>query len=496
MASKPMKLHTSARSSSPSRPRRLRDFLRQKYERIPKTRRHAMLAATCLLWFAVVGVVAGVASLRHSPGGPGSNTSTTTTSPSWVGPAGNTSHHMALSIMSRKQGIMTPASPSDPGAALEAGIVQKALAAYTSYHGTDPEIQAYIDLSTVSAARLMADEAADLARWPLDRLAVGNAMLADTTGDQAVADALPALRKTVHHNNVNPDDGDGGGMWYWQEYPGWAYLDGAYGLAPFVAADYARGMAGDDTVTTSSTGGQGHKAAHTLAQLDLLWAHTRDAATGLLVHGYYYHHEDGITGPEASGVVWARGVALFLMALVDTLELVWPKWRGGGLEWGRPPPEVMLLRRMSGMYASLAMDVLRYVDDESRGWFQVVDAAGREGNYVESSATAMFAYALLKGARLGYLGPDPENAVLAVEAGYAAHKMLVERFVSGSGEGEGLLDWAGTVGVCSLNSTADYEYYVSRPLVPNSALGAAAFVLASVEVERLGGDAAVGVKLR
>ena len=35
-------------------------------------------------------------------------------------------------------------------------------------------------------------------------------------------------------------------------------------------------------------------------------------------------------------------------------------------------------------------------------FWQVVDKAGEEGNYLETSGSAMIAYAMMKGARLGY----------------------------------------------------------------------------------------------
>ncbi|POS81017.1 glycosyl Hydrolase Family 88 [Diaporthe helianthi] len=496
----------SPTSSISSRPRRLRDFLQQKYESIPKTKRHAMLAITCLLWFVVVGAVSGIASLEHGADRPAAgeaNTDNTSSSPTTSSAAPTTStgpisYRMALSIMSRQQGIMN--TTTEPGAALQAGIVQKAFAALNAYHGSSqPEIQAYIDKSTAAAASLMTNEAADLTHWPLDRLSNGNAMLADTTNSPTVAAALDALRNTVHLNNMN----DESGLWYWQNYPYWSYLDGMYSLGPFVAQDYTHGTAGDDAVITI-TSTPSHDATQALAdkamlQFDLLWMHCRNSTTGLLVHGYDANRAapwaSKVTG--ASGVVWARGLGWFMMAVVDTMELVWPTWHGGGEGAAVPAPQVPYFRRLRGMYVSLVMAVLRYADEEETasgegggvGWFQVVDGAGREGNYVESSATAMFAYALLKGARLGYLGPD--DVPLAREAGVAAHKLLLGRFVTVNEDG--LFDWAGSVGVCSLNSTATYDYYVSQPLVPNSVLGAAAFVLASVEVERLN-DVSVGLQ--
>ena len=47
--------------------------------------------------------------------------------------------------------------------------------------------------------------------------------------------------------------------------------------------------------------------------------------------------------------------------------------------------------------------MIAFQDAESGMFWQVVDKAGVEGNYLETSGSALFAYAALKGVRLGYL---------------------------------------------------------------------------------------------
>lgn len=75
---------------------------------------------------------------------------------------------------------------------------------------------------------------------------------------------------------------------------------------------------------------------------------------------------------------------------------------------------------------------------------------GREKNYIESSGTAMFIYAMLKGIRMGYL--DSETYL---ETATVAYEKMVERFVSVNADGG--LDWAGTVSVGSLSGKGDYD---------------------------------------
>lgn len=401
-----------------------------------------MFALLCLVSFLAVGGISGAASLKHNHvlgenehGKPYSVFNST---------------NMALSIIARQQGIMI--NNTTPSSALQAGIVQKAFAAYNQYYGAHPQIQEYIDHSSAASARYMASTIDDVKNWPLDRLSNGNAMLRGT--DPAYGIALAALRDSIHLNQRNKEEG----LWYWESYPDWSYLDGMYSLGPFLALDsglppaaHARSNA-DSNITTAEIGPSPDPDATTPAlndmglQFRLLWDHCYNATTGLLVHGYDASRRASWASRTsgASAVVWGRSLGWFMMALVDTLELL--RGQGGGHE--HQPPS------LTGMYQSLAQGVMRHADTPgSGGWFQVVDMPRRQGNYVESSATAMFAYALLKGARLGYLGPAETTA--AREAGRAAYYLLLREFVTV--EDDGTLGWNGTVAVCSLNSTATYD---------------------------------------
>lgn len=388
-----------------------------------------MIALLCLVSFFVVGAISGVASQSHNTNRTQSNNASNSTS-------------MILSIISREQGIMT--NNTSAGSALQAGIVQKAFTAYNAYYGRHAQIQEHIDRSTISAARYMASTIDDVKDWPLDRLSNGNAMLGG--GDPSYAAALDALRDSVRLNQRNDENG----LWYWESYPEWSYLDGMYSLGPFAALDSR--LTVNATVTPTNRIDTRDSAAieDMHLQFRLLWDHCYNSTTGLLVHGYDASRKASWASRTngASAVVWGRSLGWFMMALVDTLELL----------YGAATPAVPSSEPLLGMYQRLAVSVMGYADKGSRGWYQVVDMAGREGNYVESSATAMFSYALLKGARLRYL--DPADITTAREAGRAAYFLLAREFVTT--EPDGTLGFNGTVAVCSLNSSA--TYHVSLPI--------------------------------
>ncbi|KAI1472337.1 glycoside hydrolase family 105 protein [Daldinia caldariorum] len=382
---------------------------------------------------------------------------------------------MASSIMSRSQGIMTGNGGSSE--LLQAGFTQRALTALAAQYPSDAftsDAKAYVLSSASSVSPFVRNATRDALAYPLDRLSNGLALLDLatptenlTSGPGSFAIAATALRESIDLNRRNAE----GGMWYYT-YPHWSYLDGMYSLAPFyvrfhVEAETAYPIPEWKQATVDA-------ANDTYHQLDLLWRHTRNASSGLLAHGYDASRTAVWADPDtgASPHVWGRSLGWYAMALVDLLEVL---------------PESAALCEYRDLVLeklrSLAGAIVKAVDPATGGWWQVLDEPGREGNYIESSGSAMFAYALLKGTRLGYFATDATLASAAVDAAIRGHGYLTDTFVVR--ETNGTLGYNGTVSVCSLNSTATYEYYIGQPINYNSVLGSAAYILASLEVERL-----------
>lgn len=348
---------------------------------------------------------------------------------------------MASSLISRKDGIMTgTGGVSEP---LQAGFTQKAFAALLAqYPHDDIHAQEYIEASVDSVAPYLSNATTDALDYPLDRLSNGNAMISLLAGAQgsqgnetsSYQAALDGLRQSIDLNRRNEEDG----LWYYT-YPNWSYLDGMYSLVPFYTL-----------YTFSHSGSNGSLINQTalddvLLQVDLIWQHCLNASSGLLVHGYDASltavWADPITG--ASPHVWGRSLGWYLMALVDTLEIL-PR---------ASPTGEKVASVLIGKFRSLAAAVIGAVDPVTGGWWQVMDMPGRDGNYIESSGSAMFTYALFKGHRLGYLG-DNDTAVAPVVA-RRAYEYLTDAFVVH--DTNGTLSYNGTVSVCSLNSAASYE---------------------------------------
>lgn len=342
--------------------------------------------------------------------------------------ATNFSVWMATSIIARGQGVLS--GPSDRSQLLQTGITQNAfhrLVEQYPHHPSAKLVQSYIAKSVDSVLSTVSNAMQDTS-FPLDRLSTGNNLIAlyESTGNETYRAAFEALRQSI---NLQPQNAEGG-YWYYV-YPEWSYLDGMFSLVPFYTL-YTTLF--DNANTTAVT-------ADIVKQLDLLWEHCHNDTTGLLVHGYDESRTavwaDPVTG--ASPHVWGRSLGWYAMALVDTLE---------ALPGGR---QSAAWTHLEERFEQLAGAVVKAVDEKSGAWWQVLDQPGREGNYIESSGSAMFVYSLLKGVRLGYLRREERWTAVAARA----YEYVVDNFVVDNRNGT--TGYNGTVAVCSLNSTASYE---------------------------------------
>ncbi|KAF5858939.1 hypothetical protein ETB97_003542 [Aspergillus alliaceus] len=374
---------------------------------------------------------------------------------------------MADSVISRGQAILHPGTTPEASTFLQVGVFQNAILQLKNHYGTPEQACAqanwdeYLAESTESVMPWLLNSTQDT-HYPLDRFSDGNALFNqyETTRNETYKVALDALRQSIDLQPRNKYEG----YWYFK-YPNWSYLDGMYSLIPFYSTYTAHFTPHNRTAV----------AKDLVYQLELLWTHCRQNSTGLLVHGYDAS-ETAVWANQATGaspIVWIRSLGWYMMALVDLLELSRPHGVLSQDQWNH------IHRR----FVALSNAVMAAADPDSGCWWQVMTEPRREGNYIESSGSAMFTYALYKGARLGYLngrrdkysGPGPTD--LASKC----YGHMVEDFVVDNKNGT--LGYNGTVSVCSLNSSATYEYYVHQPLLYNSVHGSASFILASLEHE-------------
>ncbi|HEX4758202.1 MAG TPA: glycoside hydrolase family 88 protein [Terracidiphilus sp.] len=247
-----------------------------------------------------------------------------------------------------------------------------------------------------------------------------------------------------------------GGFWHKQRYPNQMWLDGLYMAEPFYA-EYA------------SISHQPEKFADITHQFVLVAEHMRDAKTGLLYHGWDESKEqrwaDKKTG--LSPEIWGRAMGWYMMALVDTLDYY--------------PADDAERKQLLAILDQEAAALVRVQDAQTGLWYQVLDKGGAKGNYVESSASCMFVYALAKGVRRGYL---PEHYAANAERGY---KGILAKFIE-TGPGNDV-SVTGTVKVGGLGGDpyrdGSYEYYLSEKVVANDPKGVGPFIMAASEMDNV-----------
>ncbi|KAL2220572.1 family 88 putative glycosyl hydrolase [Thermoascus aurantiacus ATCC 26904] len=141
-----------------------------------------------------------------------------------------------------------------------------------------------------------------------------------------------------------------------------------------------------------------------------------DVATGLFFHGWEFHDPEaegnnhGISvGHNFARARWARGNSWITIAIPEMLELLETAPRELG---GIPPDDgehdafrLYLIDTLSAQCRALA----RLQDPESGMWRTLLDVPAREGSYPEASATAGFAYGILKARRKRYLPKHPNG---------------------------------------------------------------------------------------
>lgn len=293
----------------------------------------------------------------------------------------------------------------------------------------------------------------NLAEHNLDNIAGGRALLFlyHQTKSRKYSIAAATLRRQLRDQPRTME----GGFWHKKIYPYQMWLDGLYMAEPFYAG-YA------------SVFGEPSAFDDIALQFELVYRHTLDSASGLCRHGWDESRSQRWADPSsgASPCCWGRAMGWYLMGLVDVLD-----WFPAG-----NPHRANLVK----IFRNLSSAVLKARDARSGLWYQVVDAGGRAGNYLESSSSLMFIYALAKGSRKGYL--DRAFALAATESFIALTKRLVTQGPDGAPDLHDTCKGAGLGG--DPYRDGSYEYYVSVPRGVNDMKGVGAFLLAAIEIER------------
>lgn len=247
---------------------------------------------------------------------------------------------------------------------------------------------------------------------------------------------------------------ESGGLYHKQRYPGQMWLDGLYMAQPF-AAEYASVFHLPEVFDDIAL------------QFRLIHQYTFDPAKSLYYHAYdstksiFWCNKETGQSPN----FWGRAMGWLGMAAVDCLDFF--------------PPEHPGREDLICILVNLAAGLERFADDKTYLWYQVVDRAGSEGNYIETSCSCMFAYTLQRAAHAGYIAPH------YMQLAAAALDNIWENYVTV--DAQQLVSLHNICQVAGLgpeklpHRDGSYEYYIHEPVVTddNKGVGALLCLLAA-----------------
>lgn len=247
-----------------------------------------------------------------------------------------------------------------------------------------------------------------------------------------------------------------GSFWHKKIYPNQVWLDGLYMACPFLA-QYGKTFDKPELFDEVA--------------LQILDCHKYlfDAKTGLYYHGWDESCQQKWADPKTglSPNFWSRSIGWYLMAMVDVLDYM--------------PENHPKREEIVSILQNLAKAIENFRDAKTGMWYQVTDQMGREGNYVESSGSAMFIYSWVKGAQKGYLDAS------YLDKGIAAYDLFVKRFVKENEDRTiSVTDGCAVAGLGGEKNYRDgsYEYYLSEPVRDNDPKAVAPFIMLSVLLDK------------
>jgi len=289
--------------------------------------------------------------------------------------------------------------------------------------------------------------------YNIDRVNGGKFLirLYEETGEEHFRKAVETLRDQMREHPRMSE----GGFWHKKVYPHQMWLDGIYMGSPFLA-QYAAVFNDPELFDDVAN------------QILVMDKYAYSEESGLYHHAYDESKEQRWADPDTglSTNYWGRSVGWFAMALVDVLDYL--------------PQNHEKRDDIIEIAQKLAAGIVRY-QDETGTWYQVLDQGDRAGNYLESSASSMFAYFLLKGSEKGYLGEEYR------QAGIKAYEGILEQFIREDPDGG--ISITQVCGVAGLGGNpyrdGSYEYYINEEIRENDPKGVGPFILASLVYEKM-----------
>lgn len=319
--------------------------------------------------------------------------------------------------------------------------------------------QKYFDYAKLYADSLITDggqiKTYSMQSYNIDNISPGKILfdLYAQTNDTRYKQAIDTLYTQMQ---MHPRTSEGG-YWHKLKYPHQMWLDGIYMASPFLvqyAATFNEPALYDDVVN----------------QITTIARHTYDERTGLFYHGWDESREQFWADKETgtSPGFWTRSIGWYAAALADVLDFL--------------PEDHQGRDSLLAIVNTLASGIKKYQDPVSGVWYQVTDQGNREGNYLESSGSALFVYFLSKTLNNNYIDQSYRDTA---EKGFDG---IIRNFIKPEENGTyTIIHCCAVAGLGGDGKRRDgsFEYYISEPVIENDPKSTGSFILAAIEMEKL-----------
>ena len=154
------------------------------------------------------------------------------------------------------------------------------------------------------------------------------------------------------------------------------------------------------------------------------------------------------------------------MAIVDVLDYM--------------PTEHPGRQQLIAILNRVCESLLPYQDPKTKMWYQLTTLTTTEGNYIESTGTTMFCYAMAKGARLGYLPNKFRDIAKQTFDGIIQYSTRENE--------DGTISITNACAVAGLggkqNRDGSVAYYLSEPIRDDDPKGIGPFIFAAYELNK------------
>lgn len=268
----------------------------------------------------------------------------------------------------------------------------------------------------------------------------------DTTANEKYRKAIDFLMSNLREQPRT----ESGNFFHKAIYPNQVWLDGLYMAQPFYAEYETR-----------------YNKKENYSDILSQYRNVRKNMYNEQKQLYYHGFDEAKIQPWAdketglSPNFWLRSMGWYVMSLIDVIDAV--------------SPEIYeVYRELCELFKEAVNGLLQYRDEKSGMFLQVIDHPEADGNYAETSGSAMLAYAIMKGCRLGILSHEKYSETgLSIFDGIVKNKLVTENGTTHLTD----ICWVAGLGP-GTQRDGSVEYYISEKIVSDDSKGVGPFMMA------------------